>query len=56
MLLFLASSKLLAILQKKTELENIMVVFWITSILISFLYVLLFKQNKEKLLKKGDQL
>ena len=55
-LLFLASSKLLAILQKKTELENIMVVFWITSILISFLYVLLFKQNKEKLLKKGDQL
>ena len=55
-LLFLASSKLLAILQKKTELKNIMVVFWTTSILISFLYVLLFKQNKEKLLKKGDQL
>ena len=49
MLLFLASSKLLAIL------KNITVVFLIIYMLISFLYVILFKQNK-KIIKKGDQL
>lgn len=51
-LLFLASSKLLAILQKKSELENIASIFCIIYTLICFLYILLFKKNKEKIIKK----
>ena len=46
-MLFLDSSKSLAILQKKAELGNITLIFCIISVLISFLYVLLFKQNKK---------
>lgn len=46
-MLFLDSSKSLAILQKKAELGNITFIFCIISVLISFLYVLLFKQNKK---------